>query len=296
MAGKAADVADGGGAEMGAANADQQDFWTAQAGPTWVSEMAAMDAALAPVLTGVLVRAALKPGERVLDIGCGAGTSTLEAAALTGANGHVCGADISDTLLEAARHRSAGVEGVSYLLCDAQSYDFKAEYDALISRFGVMFFDDFTAAFINMARALQPGGRMILATWGAIPENPFFTFPAGVAKAELGPTPKSDPDAPGPLALRDVDKGLGLLRAAGLADTAVEEVTLALTPSGSAQDVAELMCRIGPADRALSYFQSPPAERAAFVTTLADALQVYQTPEGIRIPALINFFTARKPT
>lgn len=276
------------------ANSAQQDFWTEQAGPTWVAQVNAMDAALAPVLQGVLKLADLRPGEAVIDIGCGAGTSTFEAADHVGPDGLACGLDISETLLDAARARSGDRPDVTFVLADAQTCECAQTYDCLISRFGVMFFEDFAAAFNNMARCLRPGGRMAFATWGDIPANPFFTFPAGVAKIELGAVPRTDPDAPGPLALRDVEKVRGLLEGAGMTRIACDAVHLDLTPPGNTRDVANLMCQIGPAERALSYFETPPEAAQRFADTLAGALEVYDTPKGVRIPALINFFTARK--
>ncbi len=277
-------------------NAGQQEFWTDLAGPTWVAQMDAMDAKLAPVLDGVLARAKLQSGDHVLDIGCGAGTSTIAAAQQAGKSGRVHGADISATLLKVAAARSSDLPAVTYSVSDAQSHSFEAEsYDCLISRFGVMFFEDPEAAFINMALALRPGGRMAFATWGAIPENHYFTLPARVAKTVIGAVPKTDPDAPGPFAFREPPRVLSILKAAGLKDITVQETPLLLTPGGDAQAVARLMCEIGPAERALTHFEANSEGRSSLIEALADALAPHQTAEGIRIPALINFFTATKP-
>ncbi|MFK7835787.1 MAG: class I SAM-dependent methyltransferase [Sulfitobacter sp.] len=281
---------------MSTANTDQAEFWTDQAGPTWVAQMDAMDAALAPVLTAVLARAAVSEGDHVLDVGCGAGTSTFAAAALAGANGHVCGVDISQTLLDAAETRNTGARPARFLLADAQSHGFAPDqFDLLMSRFGVMFFEDSVAAFANMARALKPGGRMAFATWGAIPENPYFTLPARIAKDLLGPVPKSDPDAPGPFAFREIPRVLDILEQAGFDKINGEATSMLLTPPGSTQEVADLMCEIGPAQRALSFFEADATDRAKLTEALAQALAPYQTTDGIRLPAVINLFEARKP-
>ena len=277
-------------------NAEQQDFWTDEAGPIWVAQMDAMDAQLGPVLDGVLARAKLQTGERVLDIGCGAGTSTIEAACLVGTAGHALGVDISKTLLGVANARATEVPQVGFALGDAQSYAFEQQgFDCLISRFGVMFFEDPVAAFANMAQALRPAGRMVFAAWGAIPDNPFFTLPAMVSKAVLGAVPKVDPDAPGPFAFREAARVVSILQAAGLQDILVEETMLDLVPEGDPVTVAKLMCEIGPAHRALAYFDANTAQRNRLIEALADAVKVFDTPEGIRIPAAINFVTAIKP-
>jgi SAM-dependent methyltransferase len=276
-------------------NADQRDFWTDEAGPAWIAQMDAMDRALAPVLDGVLSRAALTPGERVVDIGCGAGTSTLAAGDAVGTFGKVLGVDISETLLGVAEELAQKRSNIKLTLADAQTHAFvPGACDCLLSRFGVMFFQDTPAAFANMAKALCPGGRMVFATWAAIPDNPFFTLPAAVAKRVIGPVPKSDPDAPGPFALRDAVWVKDVLTRAGLERIVAEEVALELTPQGDARAIASLMCDIGPAERAISQYTPDAAQREELVAQLIEALGPLQTPEGIRIPALINFFTARK--
>lgn len=278
-------------------NADQRDFWTDKAGPVWTQQMGAMDAALAPVLHGVMARAALKPGEAVLDIGCGAGTSSLMAAAAVGTEGRVLGADISQTLLSVARTQAKGLSQINYASADAQTHEFVPEsFDVMISRFGTMFFSDTEAAFANIDRALRPGARMCFATWGPIPENPFFTLPARVAKRVVGSVPKSDPDGPGPFALRDTQLVEGILKRSGMMELQTDVVTLDLTPQGEARAVAQVMCEIGPAQVALEHFEADEAMRETLVAALIDALAPYETAQGIRIPACINFFTARKPS
>ena len=277
-------------------NTDQQAFWTDQAGPIWVAQMAAMDTKLSPVLDALLARANLSPGAQVLDIGCGAGTSTLAAARAVGETGAARGFDISEPLLAQAKARATGQPNVSFTIGDAQDCDFPpATFDVMISRFGVMFFEDTTAAFANIARALKPGGRLIFATWGAISENPYFTMPAGVAKAQIGAVPKSDPDAPGPFAMRDTARVTSMLHDAGLIAITAEAVPLILTPPGDAAAVAQLLCEIGPAHGALTYFNASAADRDRLITALTSALAPFETPQGIRIPALINFFSAQKP-
>ncbi|APE43362.1 hypothetical protein BOO69_07990 [Sulfitobacter alexandrii] len=275
-------------------NTDQQEFWTEEAGPTWIAQMQTMDRTLAPVLDRLLADAELRDGDSVLDVGCGAGTSTVAAARLTGPQGRACGLDISRSLLDHARAALADAPNVSFVLGDAQTHDFGQDrFDAMISRFGVMFFSDTVAAFSNIARGLRPGARLTFATWGEISENPYFTMPARVAKSIIGAPPKTDPDAPGPFAMRDTRKVVGQLGAAGLRDITASEVALPLTPPGDAQTVADLLCQIGPAHRTLTHFDVGQEDRQRLRAALADALAPYETPQGIRIPALINIFTAR---
>ncbi len=284
----------GGGVDMD--NSEQRDFWSDDAGQIWIDQRETMDTALAPVLDAVLDWSALKPGERAMDIGCGAGTSSFETGAQVGTDGHVLGADISTSLLAEARRRGADHPNVDFALCDAATEDFTDQKrDILLSRFGVMFFANSDDAFANMSKALKPKGRMVFATWGAIPANPYFTLPAAVSKIVLGPRERTDPDAPGPFALRDIDRVTRILRGADLTDITADAIEMDLTPPGAAEDVAALMCQIGPAQAALSHFEADEAQRREMMAFLIDALDPYVTPDGIRIPALINLFSATRP-
>lgn len=274
-------------------NTEQRTFWTDDAGPIWIDQRAVMDAALAGVLEGTLARANLCAGQHVLDIGCGAGTSTLAAARRIGAQGHITGLDISATLLAAARIDSKDHTTVSYLEADAQTYTFdRQSVDTIISRFGVMFFEDSVAAFRNMATALQPDGCLVFSAWGDIAQNPFFTLPAQIARQVLGPIPRSDPDAPGPFAFRNPAHIEDVLSASGYTPN-IETVTEQLQINDTAEVMAHTMCQIGPAHMALMHHKADAAAQGRLMEVLVDALAMYETPDGISIPAQINYVTAR---
>lgn len=277
-------------------NLDQQAFWTSSAGPAWVTLQQEMDTLLAPVLDAVEGRAALQPGERVLDVGCGTGESVERFAKAVGAQGHVTGLDISETMLRHAHDRLGFLPQVQLTLADAQTHEFSAAYDAILSRFGVMFFDDTRAAFANLWHALAPGGRMVMAAWAAAPSNPWFMEPAAAAYSILGPVPKVDRTLPGPFAFEDADRVRVMLEASGVTNLAVETLELSLTPSGDLNDAAELCCHIGPADSALQYHEADAAGKAAVKEAIVSRFAKFDGPDGLRIPALIHIYTARKPT
>jgi SAM-dependent methyltransferase len=275
---------------------DQRDFWTNQVGQIWVDERAAMDAILAPVLDRTLARARLSAGQTVLDIGCGAGTSTLAVARMVGDQGHVEGLDISATLLSSAAARAKGRKNISFTQADAETHVFvPTTFDTIVSRFGVMFFENSEAAFRNIVTALKPQGRISFAAWGGIEDNPFFTLPAQTARKLLGPTPRSDPDAPGPFALRDPVQIERIFKAADLTGQ-VEVVTENLIWHAGAKALAHTLCRIGPAQSALSHHGADAATQEALIAALVRDLAPYDTGAGIVIPARINYATARKPT
>jgi ubiquinone/menaquinone biosynthesis C-methylase UbiE len=149
------------------ANTEQYDAWNGDIGQRWVANPDRRDRMLAPVASILIAAADLTPGEAVLDIGCGCGTTTLAAARAVGPAGTVAGIDISDLMLDVARQRAdaAGITNMTLLQADAQVHDFDADsIDVAISRFGTMFFADPDAAFANIATALRPGARLCIAT------------------------------------------------------------------------------------------------------------------------------------
>lgn len=276
-------------------NTDQEEFWSKSAGPAWVALQREMDRLMQPVLDLVLHHAALQPGQRVLDIGCGTGASVAEAAQAVGASGHVTGLDIADTMLVLARTRLVDHPNTDLLLADAQTHAFEpGSHDALISRFGVMFFDDTVAAFANMHRALAPGGTVTCAAWGPARNNPFFMVPARAGEDLLGEMPKTDRSLPGPFAFEDKDAVVQMLSRAGLVDVTATTVDLLLTPAGDLRAVGDLCCSIGPGDRALRFHDGTAADRAALSEAIALRFAPFEGPQGVRIPAAINLFQARK--
>ena len=151
------------------------------------------------------------PGERVLDVGCGAGATTRELARLVAPTGEVTGIDISQPLLRVARARGGGPR---YVQADACTASFEVVFDKVFSRFGVMFFEDPVAAFANLRRA-APRGRLAFVCWRSAEENPAMTWPLAAVQHLLPQTPPTDADAPGPFAFADRGKVERILRAAG---------------------------------------------------------------------------------
>ena len=281
---------------MSGSNADQAEFWRSGDGDTWVARQAALDGLMQPVLDGVLARANLMNDQVVLDIGCGTGASTLQAAEGVGAAGQVHGLDISPTMLARARDRAQDLDNVKFIEADAADFNFEpALFDQMISRFGTMFFADAVGAFSNMRKAMRPGAGMSCASWGAIANNPWFTYSAAAAKAVLGAPPAVDPDAPGPFSMRDPERVRDVLEQAGYEDIRVAVSALDLTPQGTRRDVAELAVNVGPAGRTILHFNGTDADQDAISARIFDSYAPFETPDGLRIPAEIVFFQAKAP-
>ena len=280
---------------MSPGNADQKAFWEEFAA-VWVDKQDDLDALLAPVLAGVLERAQLQTGQRVLDIGCGTGTSTIHAAQAVGTDGHVVGADISAPMLERARTVAGDMPHVSFETADVAEYPFEpAFFDHVISRFGVMFFADPDAAFANILTSVRPRGRLTMACWSQLDKNPWFHVPMYAAKKRLGAPPPVDPDDPGPLAFRNTDRVIRILENAGYIDIKAEAVSLLLTPAGDLDHVASHATSIGPAARTIEFFEAAPEDVKAIAAEVATGFADYATPNGVHVPAEINFYTATAP-
>ena len=166
-------------------NAEQISYWNEQAGPVWVAEQQSLDAMLEPLGQTAMELAGIEPGNRVLDVGCGAGNTTLQLGERVGPSGSLLGVDLSAPMLERARERarSAGADHVSFQQADAQIEPLR-DFDRVFSRFGVMFFADPVAAFANLRRALGPGGRIAFICWRPLAENPWILEPMRIL-AEL---------------------------------------------------------------------------------------------------------------
>jgi SAM-dependent methyltransferase len=282
---------------MSQANSTEADYWNSEPGHQWIAQETFLDATMAAILDRLLERADIRPKENVLDIGCGTGASTLAATIKTGPNGHVTGLDIAEQLLNRARRRStdAALQNTSFILADAQTHPFAPDsFDAIISRFGVMFFESPVAAFANMARGMKPNGRLVFAAWGPASGNPWFTIPRDAAIARLGKPPPGDPFAPGPLAFQDIERVTKLMQQAGLKRVRGEMEMVQLTPQVNAGKAAKTAIRIGPAVRIMREFSGTEADAAAIETAIAEAFSIYETGKGISVPATINFFSAEK--
>jgi len=207
-------------------NRDAAAAWNGDDGAHWVRNAGVYDRSVARYHGAFLAAARIAPRDRVLDIGCGSGQTTRDAARIAHL-GTVLGVDISRPLIENAR-RTAQAETVtnaSFVQADAQVHPFEpASFDVAISRTGAMFFGDAGAAFTNVARALRRGGRLALLVWQTPDRNEWVTNFSAALLAGRPPAPPPPPDAPGPFSLADPDRVRSLLDAAGFAGVELEGV------------------------------------------------------------------------
>ena len=279
--------------ESAGPNAEQITYWNEQGGPKWVQLQEQLDHHLAPFGHVVMDRLALAAGERVLDVGCGCGETSLDLARRVGATGSVLGVDISSVMLARARERSRDVRNVAFAVADAQTHAFDAEsFDVIFSRFGVMFFQDPPAAFANLHRAVKSGGRLGFHCWKSFQENAFMTVPFFAALQHVPPPPPPVPNAPGPFAFADPDRVRGILSGAGFAEIDFESRTDAMDVGATLDAAADYAIQMGPASIAL---RDASAETVAKVrASVRDALAPHQTADGVRLGTSSWVVTARR--
>jgi SAM-dependent methyltransferase len=277
-------------------NAKQIQYWNETAGPKWVKLQALIDDQVRALGRFAMDRAALLPGERVLDVGCGCGDTTIELARRVVPGGAATGIDISAVMLERARQAARDQQvAASFERADAQTHAFPAaSIDVLYSRFGVMFFADPQAAFTNLRRVLRPGGRLSFICWQSLPENPWMFVPLGAALQFLPPPPLLAPDAPGPFAFADTGRVEGILSGAGFTDVQFQDVRQTLRVGGGAgiDQTVDFLMQMGPAAAALRESPDPTlAPRVA--AAVRESLAPYVTDDGIRMESASWIVTAR---
>jgi len=193
-------------------------YWNDAGGNAWVEHQGLLDRINQPVGDIIAERADPGAGARVLDVGCGAGATTLDMARRVGPDGYSIGVDVSEALLELARQRvrAEAIGNLDFVRADAGAHDFGGPvFDAAISRYGVMFFEDPDAAFANLRRAVQPGGGLTFASWRSAAENPLTLVPLEAAAPFLPEPPKAPAEGPGRFAFADADRVRGILDRSG---------------------------------------------------------------------------------
>lgn len=278
------------------ANEKQKNYWANVAGKKWLALGGAMEARMVAINEAVLEKAALKAGESVLDIGCGTGVTSLAAAHLVGPEGRVRGVDVAQTMLDVAQKQAAqsGLKTLDFILADAQTDHLGLAANVLISRFGVMFFEDPIAAFANLRRNAACGARLVFAAWAPLSQNEHWLKPLELAKTLVGEGVVRRAHAPGPLAFDDVDYVLSILARSGWKHGDVQAQKIDLIGESLAQE-ARIACLMGPS---CALFEEKRVEESVvrkaeemFLKALPDYAECL--PDGrVKLSATINMITA----
>jgi SAM-dependent methyltransferase len=270
--------------------------WRGARGMKWRAQLHGMEAMLKPVDEPLIRALRLDAPCRIVDVACGGGGTTLEILGRAPAGSVVHGFDIAPALIEIARERAPrDARTIAFDVADMTTATPDEPYARMLSRFGVMFFDDPPAAFGNLARWLAPGGRFAFAVWGPVSENPWMTSVREVV-AEIVDVPATDPEAPGAFRYGDVDKLRDLLDRAGFAELDVHDWRGPLSIGGG------LPCAEA-ADFALAAFSSfGELLTAAGNQALADArrsltarFSPHETNGAVQLEACVHIFAGVRP-
>src|SRR6201995_2388494 len=198
------------------ANADQIAYWNGPNGQRWTDRQPSQDVLLAPVAQILIDRIGAKPGDRIVDIGCGCGAISIALAESVAPDGFVLGVDISAPMLARARQLAPKGAPLDFVQADATVYPFAPHsFDFVVSRFGVMFFAEPALSFANLRKALLPNGRVVFACWREPKQNPWMMAPLQAVYRHVSRLPQVGPEAPGPFAFASEERVTRILREAG---------------------------------------------------------------------------------
>jgi SAM-dependent methyltransferase len=273
-------------------NAGQVGAWDGNEGVFWTAQARRLDETLANCHGPFLTAAAIRDGDRVLDVGCGTGRATRDVARIA-VNGSALGVDLSSQMIALARATAdgEGLHNVEFRQADAQIHPFdRGAFDVVISRMGSMFFGDPHAAFANLHRALRPDGRLTLLTWQDVADNEWLTqFRSALAVGRDLPSPP--PDAPSPFALADPDRVRAILGAAGFTDISFESLHEPMSFGPDADDAFDFVSELTGWMRNGLDDEDRDAALAALRTTIAE----HTGDDGVTYQSATWIIQARKP-
>ena len=270
---------------------DQAALWNGPSGRAWVEAQETLDQMLKPFEELLLAGLPAGSADAVLDVGCGTGSTTLAVANALGATGHCTGIDISEPMLALARERAARDGAHATFVCaDAQRYPFEpGTVDAIVSRFGVMFFDDAVAAFANLHRAARTHAALRFVAWRSSSENPFMTTAERAAAPLLPELPPRQPDAPGQFFFADRERVRTILTASGWTDVAIEPADVTCEFPARALDA--YLARLGPVATVLR--DADEATRVRVTQAIRPAFDRYIQGDVLRFTGACWLATAR---
>ena len=272
----------------------QRTFWNSEATRRWVTEQARIDRLMADLTEAALAAAAPKQGERVLDVGCGTGTTVLRLAEGVGPSGRVLGVDISEQQLALARQRvaAAGANQAQLVLDDAATHHFAPEtFDLGFSRFGVMFFADPVAAFRNIRGAMKRSGRLLLAVFRSGAENPWATASVAAISHLVPPSAPLGPEEPGQFSWSDPARVKRILDGAGFRNVVLTPLDLSFVMGRNAAEAAEFATFIGQGARLLH--GQPDETRQAARVAFEGFFKAHEGPNGVTLPGALWLVSAQ---
>lgn len=290
-------IADGTGS-VDPANAEATEAWSGPLFETFVKYRLLTTGGLGAHGEAAMAANPPRPGERVLDIGCGFGDTTQELALRVGGEGSALGVDVSEPFIEMAREEAAGVANVEFGVADVQTLELPRVFDYAFSRMGIMFFANPVAAFRNVRQALKPGGRFTAVVWRRKLDNDWVHRAELVVDEYLDHPEETDEPTcgPGPFSLANADTVTEQLKIAGFEDICLQRSDLPLKIGDSLEHAVEFNMALGPAGEVLRLWGDRVDEiRPEITARLRETLADFETPDGVFAPASTWIITARSP-
>jgi ubiquinone/menaquinone biosynthesis C-methylase UbiE len=261
-------------------NDEQTALWNGRAGRAWADQQEVLDQLFKPFEDRLVEKVRAASAQRVLDVGCGTGSTTLAVARC--AKGHCTGVDISDPLIAIARARAQRDEPASFIRADAQTHTFEpASFDMIISRFGVMFFDNPVVAFANLRRAAMDDAKLRCIAWRSAAENPFMTTAERAAARLLPNIPARRPDAPGQFSFADQHQVASILQESGWAEIDIRPIDVDC--SLPEKELVGYFTRLGPIGLILE--EADERTRTHVIATVRAAFEPYVHGTEVRFTA-----------
>jgi SAM-dependent methyltransferase len=273
---------------------EQTRLWNGVAGRAWVEAQELLDQMFKPFEDLLVEAVSAGSGGRVLDVGCGTGSTTLAVARLLGAKGRCIGIDISDPMIAAARARAERESTpASFIRANAQLHAFEpASFDMIISRFGVMFFDDPVRAFANLRSAARHDAEFRFVAWRSAAENPFMTTAERATAPLLPNLPARRPEAPGQFAFADRRRVSSILEESGWAEIDIQPIDVACTLPE--KELVRYLTRLGPVGLILQ--EADDRTRTQVIETVRAAFEPYVHGAEVRYTAACWMVSARAPS
>jgi SAM-dependent methyltransferase len=273
---------------------EQRALWNGPAGRAWVETQDLLDQMFKPFENLLLETVSAVPADSVLDVGCGTGGTTLAIARTLGGRGHCVGIDISEPMIAAARNRAQRESApASFVVADAEGHPFEpASFDLIISRLGVMFFDDPVRAFANLRRAAKDGAELRFIAWRSAAENPFMTTAERAAAPLLPNLPARRPGAPGQFAFADRRRVCTILEESGWAEIDIRPIDVACALPE--KELVRYLSRLGPVGLILQ--EADNQTRAQVIETVRPAFDPYVQGADVRFTAACWMVGARAPS
>ena len=276
-------------------NDEQFEFWNEGIGKKWVEEDDSMNERLSILTKELFLRSNINRNDKILDIGCGGGQTSFEASDMVGENGYVVGADISKILLDLAKSKYANTKNLEFKYCDVQNYEFRENsFNKVISRFGVMFFENPIEAFKNIYNSIQEGGSLNFVCWTNVMENEFFTDPTNIIIKHLNKEFPEITRAPGPLAFSEADYVKEILVSSQFKNVKVEKVYSSISTNDSAEKDGDLLLKLGLGGRLLADANLSKKELSVIRDEMVEISQKRLKNGKITYKACLNYVSATK--